>query len=105
MMALNEDQLSVPASSKPNKEREYNSDYDEDYESDADLNDFESLKSVRNLPIEVTDQLIERCATQLSSNEMIVGRKRLSSGGVGTVGTVRRLAIDKSQYVSLLVFL
>ena len=66
-----------------------------DLEDDTRLSEFESNTSVHNMDIEVSDNLIERCATHLSVNEMVVGRSRSSSGN--TVGTARRLAVEKSQ--------
>ena len=57
--------------------------------------DFESNVSVRNFEIHVSDTLIDRCATQLSMNEMVVSRSRQSSANVP--GTARSLAIEKSQ--------
>lgn len=68
---------------------------DDDF-SETELDEFESGKSVRNLTIQVTDELIDRCATQLSSNDMVVGRARSANLSLGTVGTVRQLAMDKS---------
>ena len=59
--------------------------------------DFASLVSVRNARIDVTDELIERCATTLSTNDMVVGRARSAKSNPSTVGTVRRLAIDKNM--------
>ncbi len=38
-----------------------------------------------------------RCATQLSANDLVVGRVRSAASDPATLGTVRRLAIDKSQ--------
>lgn len=70
--------------------------------SETEMSEFESIKSLRNLPIDVSDGLIERCATQLSQNDMVVGRQRTRHARIETMGTVRRLAIDKSQWVSLL---
>ncbi|XP_048250004.1 ankyrin repeat and MYND domain-containing protein 1-like isoform X1 [Haliotis rufescens] len=46
--------------------------------------DFDSNKSVRNYQIEVTEQLVERCATQLSTNDRVVSRHSLQSAGLGT---------------------
>ena len=61
--------------------------------------DFESNTSVQNYEITVTDDLIERCATQLSMNDMVVDRGRRESGEYGTdiTGTARNLAIKKSE--------
>jgi hypothetical protein len=68
---------------------------DSDLATDAD--DFESLNTARNFHIEVPDQLIERCATALSANNMVVGRSRATTADLKTVGTARRLAMEKAQ--------
>ena len=74
-------------------------DSDDDFEdySDTEMTEFESIKSIRNLQIDVSDQIIERCATNLSQNNMVVSRMRRKTGPKDTMGTVRRLAVDKSQ--------
>ena len=59
--------------------------------------DFESNQSMRNYHIEVTEQLVERCATQLSHNELVVSREVSSTGESNEVGKARRLAIQMSQ--------
>ena len=59
--------------------------------------DFESNQSMRNYHIEVTEQLVERCATQLSHNELVVSREVSSTGASNEVGKARRLAIQMSQ--------
>ena len=97
MMEINEETLNYPDSPDKKKVKDFVSDDDEDYVSESEIDDFESLKSVHALPIAVSDQLIERCATQLSTNEMVVGRKRSANATIGTVGTARRLAMEKSQ--------
>ncbi len=43
------------------------------------------------------DTFYFRCATQLSANDLVVGRVRSAASDPTTLGTVRRLAIDKSQ--------
>ena len=58
--------------------------------------EFNSQRSVKNFPTEVSNQLIERGATALSVNDMVVSRSRSVASNVGSLGTVRRLAIDKS---------
>ena len=74
------------------------SEYDSDGgDSLSVISDFESHRSVRNLPIDVSHQLIERCATHLSTNDMVVNRKRSSLAHHSVVGTVRRLALDQSK--------
>jgi len=57
-----------------------------DFESDATLEDYE---------IEVSEALVERCATQLSTNERIVAGRR--SHNSMELGTVRHLAVMKSE--------
>jgi hypothetical protein len=69
-------------------------------EEEDEEGEFESTRSVRNLSIEVSEQLIERSATAFSTNEMVVGRR--NSCKMDTEGTVRRLAMDKSLYVKCL---
>ena len=66
-------------------------------QSQTDTSDFDSNYSVRNYPIEVSDKLIERCATQLSTNDMVVGRTRSIGDNPGSIGTARMLAQDKSK--------
>ena len=70
---------------------------DFDAYSETEMSDFESVKSVRNLPIDVSEQLIERCATHMSQNDMVVSRSRIKDANRQQLGTVRRLAMDKSQ--------
>ena len=62
---------------------------------------FESNASVHNYPIEVSDRLIERCATTLSTNELVVSRGAATGldRNPMSMGTVRMLALDKSQFV------
>ncbi|GFR59996.1 ankyrin repeat and MYND domain-containing protein 1 [Elysia marginata] len=60
--------------------------------------DFESNQSLRNYHIEVTEQLVERCATQLSHNELVVSREVSSTGVSNEVGKARRLAIQMSHH-------
>ncbi|ELT97476.1 hypothetical protein CAPTEDRAFT_221453 [Capitella teleta] len=74
---------------------------EEDEETESLAEEFESTRSVRNLSIEVTDQLIERSATGFSTNEMIVSRNRSRESKLENLGTVRRLAMDKSLWVFL----
>lgn len=59
-----------------------------------DPEEFESTKSLRNFHIDVTDQLIERCATQLSRNEMVVSEK---GSQTGEIGKARQLAVQMFQ--------
>ena len=61
----------------------------------SDIEDFESTLSLKYFEIEVTDQLIERCATQLSCNERIVGGRR--SHNSADLGTARHLAVIKNE--------
>lgn len=55
--------------------------------------DFESNHSIRNYHIEVSEQLVERCATHLSQNERVVSREASEVGE----GKARFLAIQLSQ--------
>ncbi|XP_052215690.1 ankyrin repeat and MYND domain-containing protein 1-like isoform X2 [Dreissena polymorpha] len=57
--------------------------------------DFDSNLSLKYFPIEVSDQLIERCATQLSMNEKVVAGKRGHNSA--DLGTVRHLAVIKNE--------
>ncbi|KAK2171203.1 hypothetical protein NP493_1089g00009 [Ridgeia piscesae] len=68
-------------------------------QSQTDTSEFDSNYSVRNYPIEVSDKLIERCATQLSTNDMVVGRTRSIGDNPGSIGTARMLAQDKSKHL------
>ena len=65
----------------------------------TEVDEFESVDSLRNYEIEVSDQLIERCATGLSTNDMVVGRNRSAGSDPRSVGTVRQLALDKFKCV------
>ncbi|CAH1780583.1 unnamed protein product [Owenia fusiformis] len=64
----------------------------------TELGDFESNTSVQNYDIDVKDDLVERCATQLSTNEMVTSSGRVSSHSLDTLGTARRKAVEKSQH-------
>ena len=55
--------------------------------------DFESHLSMRNYHIEVSDQLVERCATQLSHNTLVVSREVSELGD----SRARKLALQLSQ--------
>ncbi|KAI8772528.1 ankyrin repeat and MYND domain-containing protein 1 isoform X1 [Biomphalaria glabrata] len=44
-------------------------------ECNNSFEDFDSNQSIRNYQIEVSEDLIERCATQLSQNELIINRE------------------------------
>lgn len=57
--------------------------------------DFDSTATLHDYHIEVSDRLIERCATQLSTNEKIVGGRR--SHNSADLGRVRHLAIMKNE--------
>ncbi|XP_062566386.1 ankyrin repeat and MYND domain-containing protein 1-like, partial [Saccostrea cucullata] len=62
---------------------------------DPDSVDFDSTATLRDYHIEVSDRMIERCATQLSTNEMIVGGRR--SHNSADLGRVRNLAVIKKE--------
>ena len=64
-------------------------------ELDQEKEDFDSAFSLKYYPIEVSDQLIERCATQLSMNEKVVAGQRSDSSI--ELGTVRHLAVIKNE--------
>ena len=55
--------------------------------------EFESHISMRNYHIEVSDQLVERCATQLSHNELVISREESEVGD----SKARKLAVQMSQ--------
>ena len=65
--------------------------------------EFESNATLRDFQIEVSEQLVERCATQLSTNERIVGGRR--SHNSANLGTVRHLAVVKNEWVETMVTL
>ncbi|XP_070173269.1 ankyrin repeat and MYND domain-containing protein 1-like isoform X2 [Littorina saxatilis] len=67
---------------------------EEGEETAREKEDFESNKSVHNYQIEVTDTLLERCATQLSMNERVVSRETSNF----EMGRARMLAIQISQH-------
>ena len=48
------------------------------------LSQFDSHQTVNSLPVKVTDRQIERCATILSTNEMIAGRARSAKNDVSS---------------------
>lgn len=62
---------------------------------DHDTEEFDSNLSLKYYEIEVSDQLIERCATQLSMNEKVVAGRR--SHNSADLGTVRHLAVIKNE--------
>ncbi|KAL4220009.1 metal ion binding [Mactra antiquata] len=62
---------------------------------DHDNEDFDSNLSLKYYEIEVSENLIERCATQLSLNEKVVGGRR--SHNSADLGTVRHLAVIKNE--------
>ncbi|XP_052104362.1 ankyrin repeat and MYND domain-containing protein 1-like isoform X1 [Mytilus californianus] len=57
--------------------------------------EFESVATLRDFEIEVSEQLLERCATQLSTNEKIVGGRRSRDSAM--LGTVRHMAVIKNE--------
>ncbi|XP_076453911.1 ankyrin repeat and MYND domain-containing protein 1-like isoform X2 [Babylonia areolata] len=57
--------------------------------------EFESNVSMHNYQIEVTDSLVERCATQLSMNQRVVSREATAND---SMGRARMLAIQISQH-------
>lgn len=61
----------------------------------GDHEEFESNLSLKYFEIEVSDQLIERCATQLSNNEKVVAGRR--SHNSADLGTARHLAVIKNE--------
>ncbi|XP_013418534.1 ankyrin repeat and MYND domain-containing protein 1-like [Lingula anatina] len=62
--------------------------------------DFASDTTMRNYGIEVSDQLIEKCASQLSINEKIVSRKS-SPRSEQSTDLARLLAIKKAEHVKM----
>ncbi|XP_065925603.1 ankyrin repeat and MYND domain-containing protein 1 isoform X10 [Magallana gigas] len=62
---------------------------------DPDSADFDSTATLHDYHIEVSERMIERCATQLSTNEKIVGGRR--SNNSADLGRVRHLAIMKNE--------
>lgn len=63
--------------------------------SPSAISEFDSHRIVHNLPINVTDGQIVKCAEMLSRNEMVFSRTR--SADVMSEGTVRCLAVEKSR--------
>lgn len=61
------------------------------------IEEFESGNSIKNLPIEITDEMIDKYATELHSNSMVVDRNRSAASGKESLGTVRRLAIERAE--------
>lgn len=64
-------------------------------EGQGDQEDFDSTWSLKYFEIEVSDQLIERCATQLSNNERVVAGRRGHNSA--DLGTARHLAVIKNE--------
>lgn len=64
-------------------------------DSHSEQEDFDSALSLKYYEIEVSNQLIERCATQLSFNERIVSGRRGHNSA--DLGTVRHLAVIKNE--------
>lgn len=62
---------------------------------DPDSADFDSTATLHDYHIEVSERMIERCATQLSTNEKIVGGRR--SHNSADLGRARHLAIMKNE--------
>jgi len=71
------------------------------------LSGFESHRTVSSLAVDVSDRQIVKCATLLSTKEMVVSRERSMEHDVWSEGTVRRLALEKSRstFVCLLLFI
>jgi len=63
---------------------------------------FDSHRTVNSVAVNVSDQQIVKCATLLSTNEMVVGRERSQQHDVWSEGTVRRLALEKSRFTFVL---
>ncbi|XP_077987266.1 ankyrin repeat and MYND domain-containing protein 1-like [Glandiceps talaboti] len=72
---------------------------DHDLESTAS-EEFESNASVRNYGIAVTEQLLERSATALSTNRRIVSG-RTSKCTEPDLGTARIMAVQKAEHVNM----
>ncbi|PVD19092.1 hypothetical protein C0Q70_21651 [Pomacea canaliculata] len=81
-----------------NREEVRESDKDsmlDDQEKDKEIDEeFESNVSVHNFEIDVTDYLVERCATQLSLNERIISQESTTL----QIGKARKLAIQMSLH-------
>ena len=60
-----------------------------------DKEEFDSTLSLKYFEIEVTDNLVERCATQLSNNERIVSGR--TGNNSADLGRVRHLAVIKNE--------
>jgi hypothetical protein len=63
------------------------------------ISEFESSRPINGLAVSVSTWQIEQCAAILSTNEMVVGRERLTTHDIWAEGTVRRLALEKSKLV------
>nr|XP_002733450.1 PREDICTED: ankyrin repeat and MYND domain-containing protein 1-like [Saccoglossus kowalevskii] len=63
---------------------------------DTEVEDFESNISLRNLEIEVTEQLLERTATALSTNKRVISA-RMSID----LGLARTMAVNKADHVNM----
>ncbi|XP_069103770.1 ankyrin repeat and MYND domain-containing protein 1-like [Argopecten irradians] len=80
---------------RPSQEKVDNEEQDSAREERLDDAEFESTATLRDYEIQVSEQLVERCATQLSTNEKIVGGRR--SHNSMELGTVRHLAVCKNE--------
>ena len=94
----NEDSEELMDYLRPLRSKERSRDPSEaDSSTTKKLSDFQSNSTVLNYPVNVSNEMIERCATHLSTNDMVVSRQRSALEDPKTVGTARALAIDKSQ--------
>lgn len=66
-------------------------------EGEKMVEEFESHRTLMDFPIEVTDQLVSRCATALSAIDGVVNRNRLESAGLAPQGRVRDLAVQMNR--------
>lgn len=66
----------------------------EDLHEEEGPEDFESNRSMKNYHIDISNELLERCATELSHNEFVMNRE---VSGVGDMGKVRLLALQMSR--------
>ncbi|XP_021351487.1 ankyrin repeat and MYND domain-containing protein 1-like isoform X4 [Mizuhopecten yessoensis] len=81
--------------SRPSQEKADSEEPGSAREERPDEVEFESTVTLHDYEIQVSEQLLERCATQLSTNEKVVGGRRSHSSM--ELGTVRHLAVCKNE--------
>lgn len=69
--------------------------------SEIDPEEFSSGASIRGYPVDVTNDLIQKGISALANNQMVTHRAKSTDSDPTSLGTVRRIAIDRKEYVPL----